>query len=775
MKNSNHIDEILAQTAQMNKLYRPSFFHLYLTEHASRFSKLLSEKKPMLFDRYEEQVKAFIELQDPKVKYTDEELHEAFKGYCGKHHPHEMGLWVYYPWNNKCVHLLEESHFIAVRTNRNRNKITADEQGLLMAQKIGVIGLSVGQSISLTMCMERSFGEIRLADFDLLELTNLNRIRTGTHNLGVSKAVAVAREIAEIDPYLNVTCFTEGLNEDNIDDFFFKGGKLDILVDECDGLDMKIIARLKAKENRIPVVMDMSDRGTIDVERFDLEPNRPILHGWIDHLDPSKIKDLKTNEDKIPFLLPMIGADTISKRLKASMIEVGQSITTWPQLSTAVTLGGALAGDVCRRICLDQFHDSGRYFVDLEELIQDKKSSKTKKEQETFTTKVSHPPLQVADIQKCIENACVPAHREQIIPDNTTLTHLLQTACNAPSAGNNQPWKWVFKSPNLYLFHEKSRSISFADYDDLASMVGLGTAIENIALAAAHQEIGIEPLIMESSCPLIAAFRFFPYQHPQTEQHPHKDLYPKLPLRCTNRNIEPTALIEPKKLVHLSKMAESIHGAKLEFVTDKAKIATIADIIGKVEKVRFLHPRGHYEFFQKELRWTATQAKETQDGIDINTLDLSLSDQTGLKMAAEPEVVSLLREWDGGSAFEKISKKAVETSGAIGYLYMPEHLKESFVKGGRAVQRVWIEANAQGLAFHPVVAPLYLFARLLKGNGEELDAKMQVELQHLYQRFQQLFPQAEKVGNVFLFRLCHGNKPVVKAHRKDYQKSFLEI
>lgn len=67
--------------------------------------------------------------------------------------------------------------------------------------------------------MERICGELRLADFDLLELTNLNRIRTGVHNLGLAKVYSVAREIAEIDPFLKVVCFPQGLSEDNLDEF----------------------------------------------------------------------------------------------------------------------------------------------------------------------------------------------------------------------------------------------------------------------------------------------------------------------------------------------------------------------------------------------------------------------------------------------------------------------------------------------------------------------------------------------------------------------------
>ena len=53
------------------------------------------------------------------------------------------------------------------------------------------------------------------------------------------------------------------------------------------------------------------------------------------------------------------------------MIEIGRSIYTWPQLASNVVLGGALTADVVRRILLNQVHTSGRYFVDLEELVCD--------------------------------------------------------------------------------------------------------------------------------------------------------------------------------------------------------------------------------------------------------------------------------------------------------------------------------------------------------------------------------------------------------------------
>ncbi len=112
-----------------------------------------------------------------------------------------------------------------------------------------------------------------------------------------------------------------------------------------------------------------------------LNPDLPVYCTWPCRcaLTLNNIKDL-SNEDKIPYILKMIGIDTISTRLKASMLEVEQSINTWPQLASSVTLGGAITTDVCRRILLDQYHESGRYYIDIDDLVKKIKKRKKKKE-----------------------------------------------------------------------------------------------------------------------------------------------------------------------------------------------------------------------------------------------------------------------------------------------------------------------------------------------------------------------------------------------------------
>ena len=356
-----------------NKVFRPLFFDLNISNDKQAFIHLIeSSASIIIIDEIKSQLDELIKLRNPQVKFTEEELTTAINKHLNGVELHQYGVWVYYPWLNKLIHILNQHEFIEVRTNRNQYKITPEEEELLSTKTIGIIGLSVGKSIALTIAMERICGELIIADFDVIELSNLNRIQTGVQNFGIKKTVVVAREIAEIDPFLKVTSLSNGITEENINDFFSPNGKkIDLCIEVCDGLSIKIITRQKAKEYKVPVVMDTNDNGMIDIERFDLEPKRAIFHGLIDHLDYSSLKHVKANEQKLPFVEAIIGINTISERLKKSFTEIGQTITTWPQLASSVVLGGAVTCDVSRRILLNQLHLSGRFFVNLNELIKD--------------------------------------------------------------------------------------------------------------------------------------------------------------------------------------------------------------------------------------------------------------------------------------------------------------------------------------------------------------------------------------------------------------------
>lgn len=353
---------------KQDAVYRPI---VYTSDEQNRIElrKLHAAYKPTVVDTIEEQLMELVKMERPDYSFTDDEALLAARVRLGES-PETYGCWVYYPWKNTLVHLLNEADFVKVRTNRNQYKITPQEQALLERKRVGIIGLSVGSGVALAMAMERTAGELRIADFDTLDLSNLNRLRSSVTNLGIEKSVLVAREIAEIDPFLRVTLFQNGITAENIGEFLDgDDAPLDLLVEECDSLPIKLRARIEARRRAIPVIMETSDRGMVDVERFDIDPNLGILHGRI---SDTECEELLTTGTWTPEVTAKIMTmKESSERMRRSVMELGKTITRWPQLASEVTAGAGVVTHLSRKILLGDHLIRGRKFLDPYELFVD--------------------------------------------------------------------------------------------------------------------------------------------------------------------------------------------------------------------------------------------------------------------------------------------------------------------------------------------------------------------------------------------------------------------
>ena len=758
MKNS-----ILRSTT--GEVYAPILFRLHVPDEKTALEYLVGYAPEIsVHDEIEGQLRELVKSNNPSLKIKPQEYDEMILRHLDGRSMVEYGVWVYYPWSKKLLHILDEEEFVEVRTNRNRYKITTEEQKTLRAKKVGVVGLSVGQSIALTMAMERTCGELRLADFDTVELSNLNRIRTGLQNLGLKKTVIAAREISEIDPYLVVKIFNDGLTPGNIDAFFTSGGPLDLLVEVCDGLDVKILSRFKARELRIPVIMDTNDRGMLDVERFDLEPGRPILHGLAGDLDPEKIGNL-TNEEKIPYILTMIGAESISTRLKASMLEVEQSINTWPQLASSVTLGGAITTEVCRNIFLDQFHDSGRYYVEVDKIIRDRE----KVPAEDASLKYAGPPPLTMDDLEAISSRYVAAdHPGFITPEQLDL--VIEAACLAPSGGNSQPWKFLYRKNNLFIFHDAHFSHSLLDYNNLGSYIAFGAMLENIELRAGSLSLTTKPVIfpLADDPRLIAAITFENGALQLSTSH----LVTAIGTRVTNRNITERRLINEGVNYALTSIASSIPGAHLQLFHTTEQLAEFGEILTNTERLRFLHPQGQYDTFVNELRFTKEQVEVSADGLDINTLNMKPSDIAALQIARDPSAINFLHSLNQGTGFKKISSTNVLTASSIGVISMKGHGPLEFLNGGRALERVWLEAACRNVAFQPISQIIFMIELWLANGQAAFNSYEQEQLSGIHERFSNLTKLDAGRYPVFVFRLFYGNTPETRSLRRPVKTMF---
>ncbi|MEV0297282.1 Rv1355c family protein [Nocardia sp. NPDC050710] len=587
----------------------------------------------------------------------------------------ESDRWIYYPWRRALVGLPGPHIFRSVRLDRNRNKLTRAEQDRLRELTIGVVGQSAGHAVAYLLALEGIGGRLRLADLDDIELSNLNRVPGTVFDIGVNKAVVTARKIAELDPYLPVEIFETGVDADSVDEFL---AGLSIVVEECDSLDIKLEIREAAGRHAIPLLMETSDRGLLDVERFDLEPDRPPFHGLLGALRAADLRGLSPQE-KAPFVVRLFGAKALSARLAASMVEVGETVTSWPQLGSDVMHGAASVVAAARRIGLGLELPSGRIRIDMDRHLDELAE-----------------PAPVGEL--------IWEDEPEPVPATDAIGKILEAAQRAPSGGNTQPWRLRADAEviRVELAPEHSSAI---DIGYRGSAVALGAALYNArAAAAASGLLGAHEFIepADRSTPLEGVLRLGEAADPG----PAAD-YPAVLTRETNRGLGSGAPLASGAVPSLAAVAAA-SGARLYALTDPGAMARAADLLGESDRVRYLTPRLHAEMMQ-EVRWPED---DPDVGIDARSLELTPQEWAGLEIGRRADVMAHVRSWDGGVALRGYTRDRVVSASALVAVTFAatESGLTGYARAGEAVQRVWLEAQRLGLAVQPI-SPIFLYAQ----------------------------------------------------------------
>ena len=644
--------------------------------------------------------------------------------------------WAYYPWRRSLVAVLGPRGFRMLRLDRNRNMITAAEQDRLGELKVGVAGLSVGHVIAHTLAVQGLCGELRLGDFDALELSNLNRVPATLFDLGVNKAKVAARRIAEIDPYLTVYVQDDGLTVDNAEAFV---DGLDIVVEECDALDMKAVLREMARSRGIPVLMSTSDRGLIDVERFDLEPTRPILHGLLGEIDAALFPGMSSRE-KIPHILRHLDAERLSPRTAASLIEVDRSLSTWPQLAADVNLGATSLAEAIRRIGLGEELASGRTRIDvgwaLDQLREPEMATQPRAKYSAPQT--AHPPTDVPGI-------------------------VAAAASRAPSGGNGQPWTIETNEDGLTISLASDHT-STLDVGFRGSAVALGAAVFNARVAAAaHHRLGPVTVADDAGGDASLSVTVGLVDGTDTELG---TLYDAMLLRATNRRLGKPLEMRPDTVDALQSVAGR-EGARLHVLTDRSRLDAAAQLLGAADRIRYLTAELHADMID-ELRWPGDPEPDT--GIEVASLELDASDEAVLAILRRADVMAHLARWKAGTALGDFTRDRVTSASAIGVITVTGSRLADFARGGSAAEAVWISAERHGLAVQPM-SPVFLYARD-SDDMEALSPEFADELALLRSDFRALIAAEASDELVLVLRFTVADPPSSTSRRNPDRIKF---
>ncbi len=325
-----------------------------------------------IIDIYLPQQEEFFEIRNPKLKFS-KNFRIKRQDYINKLRKRKrelLGNWVYFPWNGYLVHMVNEKEYNELRTNRNRNLITKAQQKKLYNFTVGVVGLSVGSSIAIGFAYHGVAKRMKLAERDVLETTNLNRIVANLADIGQKKIDIALRAIYDINPYAEIFPYDKGLDEKSLIGFLRSKPKPKVIFDEIDDFKMKVLIRVKARHARIPVIMmtNLGDSILVDVERYDKERNLELFNGRVGKL-PERIlkKGEITNEDEQRFAIGLVGKKNLTPEIIESVKKIGKTLVGRPQFSSTVAVSGGIASYLVRQLALNRDLPSGRRLIKFEE------------------------------------------------------------------------------------------------------------------------------------------------------------------------------------------------------------------------------------------------------------------------------------------------------------------------------------------------------------------------------------------------------------------------
>ncbi len=326
-----------------------------------------SPHPPKLFDNYDNQLKELWRIQHPDQnrKATSQDLN-LIKSQVGN------GNYVYFPWLNTIMRLLPEEDLFKLQTSRNQLLISTDQQNVLRNSTVAFMGLSVGSHAALTWMMQSHARNVKIADFDTLDGSNLNRIRFGWPDIGQEKTILCQQALYQINPYTNVHSVKEGVTPENVSEILINDPKVDVIVDLLDSFEIKLLLRTEAKSRRLPLVMttDVGNNLKLEIERYDLDPqpaffNRPDLD--LENLDLSQLSPQQKRE----LIIQIVGLENNSPEMIESLSNIGKKIVTWPQLAATATIGGASVVTIITKILQGKNVPSGIKWINLDQLLED--------------------------------------------------------------------------------------------------------------------------------------------------------------------------------------------------------------------------------------------------------------------------------------------------------------------------------------------------------------------------------------------------------------------
>ena len=136
-------------------------------------------------------------------------------------------------------------------------------------KKVLLIGVGGVGSYALEALIRNGFYDITIVDFDIIDLSNLNRqLITDSTNIGKYKVDEAKKRALLINPNINIQAINEKLNKENLRNLLNQN--FDYIIDACDTLDVKFALMENSIHYSYKLISSMGTAKKIDPTKLEI-------------------------------------------------------------------------------------------------------------------------------------------------------------------------------------------------------------------------------------------------------------------------------------------------------------------------------------------------------------------------------------------------------------------------------------------------------------------------------------------------------------------------
>ncbi|NOX34087.1 MAG: hypothetical protein GXP56_10185 [Deltaproteobacteria bacterium] len=661
-----------------------------------------------------------------------------------------------------------KEEYISQAFARNIGLLTMEEQKKLSRAKVAIPGMGGVGGIHLITMVRTGIGRFHIADFDIFDPANINRqFGARVPEFGKPKIEVMKEQALSINPYLEFSLFKEGLNKSNIDEFL---DGVDVVIDGLDffKFDIRRLLFNKSREKGIYVITAAPLGFSSALLVF--APDKGM--GFDEYFDITK--EMKPEENYLAFAMGLAPRPTHIKYMDLKKVDLDSR--AGPSLNIACQICSGMAATESLKIILKK----GKikpvpYYIQYDPYLQ-----RLRKGRLFMGNKNPLQKIKMKIIKFLIErnkNGTKPEIPEKpaikLMPGDdipeTVIDYLIKAGIQAPSGDNAQPWKFDRKKNQIDLYLNKEKDLSFFNVNQIASLISCGAVLENIKIAA-------------SSFGVKTKTEYFPTGRNNTlaasilltaDVIRKDNLYDFVWKRHTNRKFYEKKMPPAFAMQEMEISIKPISGAQLHFITKREDLKRLGRIIYQVDRIRTEH-RPLHEHLMKMIRFSEKDALEKRDGLPLKNLEAGLAGELFLRATKPWPVMNTVNKAGIGRMVAFHSYQGIVNSSGAALLTIDGMDDLDFVKGGLALERVWLATNSLGLAFQPMTAITLFYLRMALGGKNDFQKRHRTVLENVQETYQNLFPclKENSTGQVMLFRFGYADDINCRTLRKNICEVF---